>query len=90
MRRRRTEQKSLTTGYACNCNANDITILLCKQIGRSPNTSYAKFPVFAAGSVGEMAIDVGDAAVLGDWMTWMMWRVSVGKPVTGSLERQTS
>ena len=40
--RQGTEQKSLTTGYACNCNAKDITILLFKQIGRSPNTSYAK------------------------------------------------
>ncbi len=45
------------------------------------------FPIFAAGSVGEMAIEVGNAAVLGDWMTQMMWRVSVGKPVMGSLER---
>ncbi len=33
---------ALTTGYACNCNAKEITILFCKQIGRSPNTSYAK------------------------------------------------
>ncbi len=40
--------------------------------------------------MGEMAIDVGDPAVLGDcWISWMMWGVSVGKPVTGSLERQT-
>ena len=31
-----------TTGYACNCNAKEITILFCKQIGRSPNMSYAK------------------------------------------------
>ncbi len=37
-----TEHKCLTTGYACNCNAKEITILFCKQIGRSPNTSYAK------------------------------------------------
>ncbi len=37
-----TERKCLTTGYACNCNAKEITILFCKQIGRSPNTSYAK------------------------------------------------
>ncbi len=36
-----TEQNSLTTGYACNCNAKEILILFCKQIGRSPNTSYA-------------------------------------------------
>jgi hypothetical protein len=42
MRRQRTEQKSLTTGYVCNCNAKEITILFCKQIGRSPNTSYTK------------------------------------------------
>ena len=33
---------ALTTGYACNCNAKEITILFCKQIGQSPNTSYAK------------------------------------------------
>ena len=33
---------ALTTGYACNCNAKEITILFCKQIGRSPNMSYAK------------------------------------------------
>jgi hypothetical protein len=36
-----------------------------------------------------MAIEVSNAAMLGDWMMWMMWRVSVGKPVTGSLERGT-
>ncbi len=33
---------ALTTGYACNCNTKEITILFCKQIGQSPNTSYAK------------------------------------------------
>jgi hypothetical protein len=32
----------LTTGYACNCNEKEITILFCEQIGESPNTSYAK------------------------------------------------
>ncbi len=37
-----TEHKCLTTGYACNCNAKEITILFCKQIGQSSNTSYAK------------------------------------------------
>jgi hypothetical protein len=42
MRRQRTEKKCLITGYTCNCNAKEITILFCKQIGRSPNTSYAK------------------------------------------------
>jgi hypothetical protein len=42
MRRQRTEQKSLTTGYTCNCNAKEITILFCKQIGQSPNMGYAK------------------------------------------------
>jgi hypothetical protein len=42
MERQGTEQKSLTTGYACNCNAKEITILFCKQIGRIPNKSYAK------------------------------------------------
>ncbi len=36
-----TEHKCLTTGYACNCNAKEITILFCKQIGQSP-MSYAK------------------------------------------------
>ena len=38
-----TEHKCLTTGYVCNCNEKEISILFCKQIGRSPNTSYAKF-----------------------------------------------
>jgi hypothetical protein len=42
MGRQRTEQKCLTTGCACNCNAKEITILFCKQIGQSPNMSYAK------------------------------------------------
>jgi hypothetical protein len=37
-----TEHTCLTTGHGCNCNAKEITILFCKQIGRSPNTSYAK------------------------------------------------
>jgi hypothetical protein len=32
----------MTTGYVCNCNAKEITILFCKQIGESPNMSYAK------------------------------------------------
>jgi hypothetical protein len=35
-------KKSLTTGFTCNCNAKEITILFCKQIEQSPNTSYAK------------------------------------------------
>jgi hypothetical protein len=35
-----------------------------------------------------MAIEVGDAAMLGDGMTQMMWRVSVGKPVRSSLKTQ--
>jgi hypothetical protein len=39
--------------------------------------------------MGEMAIDVGDCAVLGDWISRMMWGVSVGKPVTDGLERRT-
>ncbi len=34
--------KSLTTGYVCNCNAKEITIHFCKQMGQSPNTSYTK------------------------------------------------
>ncbi len=37
-----TEHKCLTTGYMCNCNAKEITILFCKQIGRSLNMSFAK------------------------------------------------
>jgi hypothetical protein len=37
-----TEHKCLTTGYACSWNAKEITILVCKQIGQSPNLSYAK------------------------------------------------
>jgi hypothetical protein len=41
------------------------------------------------GSVGGMAVEVGNAAMLGNWMSRMLWRVSVGKPVTGSLKRQT-
>jgi hypothetical protein len=41
-RKTKDRAKNLTTGYACNCNAKEITILFCKQIGRSPNTSYAK------------------------------------------------
>jgi hypothetical protein len=32
----------MTTGYVCNCDAKEMTILFCKQIGQSPNTSYAK------------------------------------------------
>jgi hypothetical protein len=28
-----TEHKCLTTGYKCNCNTIEITILFCKQIG---------------------------------------------------------
>jgi hypothetical protein len=38
----RTGQTSLTTGYGCFCNAKEIKILFCKQIGQSPNTSYTK------------------------------------------------
>jgi hypothetical protein len=45
------------------------------------------FPVFVAGSVGGIAVEVGNAAMLGKWMLQMMWRVSVVKPVTGSLKR---
>ncbi len=37
-----TEYKCLTTGYTCDCNAKEIRILFCKQIGGIPNTSYAK------------------------------------------------
>jgi hypothetical protein len=32
----------MTTGYVYNCNAKEITIIFCKQIGQSPNMSYAK------------------------------------------------
>jgi hypothetical protein len=39
--------------------------------------------------MGGMAVEVGNAAMLGNWMSWMMWRVSVGKPVTDILERWT-
>jgi hypothetical protein len=28
-----TEHKCLTTGYGCNCNAKEKTIIFCKQIG---------------------------------------------------------
>jgi hypothetical protein len=47
------------------------------------------FPVFNVGSVGGMAVEVGNAAMLGNWMSWMTWRVSVEKPVTDSLESWT-
>jgi hypothetical protein len=47
------------------------------------------FPVFVAGSMGGMAVEVGNAAMLGNLMLWMMWRVSVGKPVSDSLKSQT-
>jgi hypothetical protein len=36
-----------------------------------------------------MAIEAGDSAMLGEWMSRMVGRVSVGKPVMGSLERRT-
>ncbi len=48
-----------------------------------------RVPSFVAGSMGGMAVEVGNAAMLGNWMLQMMWRVSVEKPVTDSLERQT-
>ena len=35
-------QKNYATGYTCNsCLQKGITILFCKQIGRSPSTNYA-------------------------------------------------
>ncbi len=37
---------------------------------------------------GVVAVEVGNAAVLGNWISWRMWEVSVGKPVKGSLERR--
>ncbi len=36
------QRDRVTTGYMCNSNAKEIKILFCEQIGRSPNTSYAK------------------------------------------------
>jgi hypothetical protein len=45
------------------------------------------FLVFFVGSVGGMAVEVGNAAMLGNWMLRMTWRVSVEKPVTDSLKR---
>ena len=38
-------QKSMTTGYARNSNCEKDNNFFCKQIGRSPNTSYAKSSV---------------------------------------------
>ncbi len=37
--------------------------------------------------MGGVAIEVGDVAMLGNWMSWIMWGVSVGKPVMGGLKR---
>jgi hypothetical protein len=39
------------------------------------------------GSVGGLAIEVNDAAMLGDLVMRMMWRESVGRLVTGSLKQ---
>jgi hypothetical protein len=50
-----TEHKCLAKGYMCNCNAKEITILFCKQIRRSPNTSYAKCRMGLRGGKMEMA-----------------------------------
>ncbi len=36
-----------------------------------------------------LAVEVSDAAMLGNWMLLMMWRVSVEKPVMDSLKRRT-
>jgi hypothetical protein len=41
-RKTKDRAKMLTTGYVCNCNAKEITIIFCKQIGQSPNTCYIK------------------------------------------------
>jgi hypothetical protein len=38
---------------------------------------------------GGVAAEVGDAAVLGNWILRRVWGVSVGKLVMGSLKRQT-
>jgi hypothetical protein len=37
--------------------------------------------------MGGMAVEIGDAAMLGNWMSRMMWRVSVGRPVMDSLKK---
>jgi hypothetical protein len=41
------------------------------------------------GGGGVLAVEVGNAAVLGNWILRRMWEVSVGKLVMGSLERRT-
>jgi hypothetical protein len=45
-------------------------------------------PSFAVGSMG-VAAEVGNAAVLGKWISRRVWGVSVGELVMGSLKRQT-
>jgi hypothetical protein len=37
---------------------------------------------------GGVAAEVGNAAVLGKWISRRLWVVSVGKSVMGSLKRQ--
>jgi hypothetical protein len=39
------------------------------------------------GGGGGVAAEVGDADVLGNWISWRVWGVSVGKSVMGSLKR---
>ncbi len=48
-----------------------------------------RVPGICAGSVGGMAVEVSNAAMLGNWMLRRMRRVSVGNPATDSLERRT-
>ncbi len=38
---------------------------------------------------GGVAAEVGNAVVLCNWISLRVWEVSVGKPVMGSLKRQT-
>jgi hypothetical protein len=53
-----------------------------------PCNGVSQFLLRVVWGGGGVAVEVGDAAVLGNWILWRMWEVSVGKPVTGSLERQ--
>ncbi len=49
------------------------------------------FPVLLrvvwGGVGGGVAVEIGNAAVLGNWILQRVWGVSVGKSVMGSLKR---
>jgi hypothetical protein len=63
---------------------------LLPRVGMPSN----RVPSFAAGSMGGgwggvVAAEVGNAAVLGNWISRRVKGVSVGKLVMGSLKRRT-